>query len=104
MTPDEYWNADPFLAKAYVKVHKLRIEQTNQQLWMQGLYIHKAVEAVVANMFSKRTHKYLEKPIDLFKTQEDVDEEKVIKEREKAVKMFESMRKQWEKKHGTNST
>lgn len=106
MTPEQYWEGDPYLAKFYFEAHKLRIEQRNQELWMQGLYIYNALNVVAANTvnaFSKHhrpQQKYLEKPLPMFKSDEDLSEEAKEKERKKAIEGFESMRKAWKQKHG----
>ena len=106
MSPEQYWEGDPYLAKFYFEAHKLRIEQKNQELWMQGLYIYNALNVVAANTanaFSKHHHpqqKYLEKPIPMFKTEDEIAEETQIKERQKTIQGFEAMRKAWKQKHG----
>jgi predicted metal-dependent peptidase len=72
MTMDEYWNASPYLVRYYREAHKMRIEQRNQELWLQGLYIYNAFGVVLANAFSKKgrtKEKYMEKPIELFPKQ-----------------------------------
>lgn len=71
MTYDEFWFGKPILAKYYREKHKLEIEQTNQQLWLQGLYIYDALSVVMNNSFSKRKEKYVEKPFDIFQKSEE---------------------------------
>lgn len=104
MTAEEYWEGDPYLARSFYKAHKLEIEMRNQELWLQGLYFFKATETALANAFSKRVHKYLEKPIDLFRTEEKANEENAEKERAKAIEAFKAMRKKWETEHGNTGT
>ena len=102
MTAEEYWEGDPRLAQAFYKAHKLKITMTNQQLWLQGLYIYRAVDVVVGNALRKKgtpASKYIEQPIKLFKTEEEITEEKVLEERKKAVNAFEAIRKAWVAKH-----
>ena len=43
MTEGQYWNGDPQLVKTYRKKHELQREQTNQEMWLQGLYIYEAL-------------------------------------------------------------
>lgn len=43
MSWDEYWYADPWMAKAYRKAYKLRKQQANHDLWLQGLYVYEAI-------------------------------------------------------------
>lgn len=96
MSPEQYWEGDPYLVRFFYQKHKLWIEQRNQELWLQGFYVYKAMETVMANSFSKRTYHYLDKPIELLKTEEEKSEEVVQKERDKAVEAFKAMRKTWE--------
>lgn len=88
MTLDEYWNASPLLVKWYRQAHKMRIEQRNQELWLQGLYIYNAFGTVLANAFAKKgatKHKYLDKPIDLFAKADQPTEEEIIETRNSVV-------------------
>ena len=68
MTYDEYWRMDCELVRAYRKAYEYRQEYDNSQLWLQGLYIYRALEAQRPgwNFWSKKPpkpEKYLEKPI-----------------------------------------
>lgn len=104
MTAEEYWEGDPYLARSFMKAHKLKIEMRNQELWLQGLYNFKAVETALANAFSKRQHKYIEKPINMFETPEEQSDAAAEKERAKAIDAFKAMRKKWEIEHGSTGT
>lgn len=56
MTPDEYWNGDCMLAKAYREADDIRQRRRNQELWLQGMYVYEAILdcAPLLNAFSKR--------------------------------------------------
>ena len=43
MTPEQYWDGDPYLARAFRKADELRMERKNQELWLQGMYIYEAI-------------------------------------------------------------
>lgn len=104
MTPEQFWEGDPYLVRAYYQKHKLYINQRNQELWLQGLYIYQALNTVVGNALRKKgqpTEKYLEKPIDLFP--EETARKKAEEEREKIATYFEAMRKNWVAKHGSTN-
>lgn len=106
MSPEEYWEGNPYLAQDYYKAHKLYIEQKNQELWLQGVYFCKALDTVIGNAFRKSGSpalKYFEKPLDLFATDEkEVSEETKEKERKKAVAAFEALRKAMVAKNAKN--
>jgi len=96
MTYDQYWNDDCQLVKFYRKAHKLKNEQKNQELWLQGMYIYEALCNVspVLHAFAKRGTRpfpYPEKPYSL--TKEGNKQEKEIQEkvnRQKAKAVFEA--------------
>lgn len=93
MTMDEYWNASPHLVKYYREAHRHKVEERNQELWLQGLYIYNAFSVVLANAFSKKgatKHKYLDKPIELFPKAVSDDEKAILETRSKVVNVLNS--------------
>ena len=90
MTPEQYWDGDPSLAKYYRKAHELQRKRKNEDLWLQGMYIYEALCDVspIMNGFAKKgtkPHPYTDRPYSI--TSEDRKEERKIKEqrdREKA--------------------
>lgn len=46
MTPEQYWDGDPMLAKYYRQAEEIRNERRNQELWLQGMYIYDAILCV----------------------------------------------------------
>ena len=72
MTYDEYWCMDCTLVKDYRKAYEYRQEYENSQLWLQGLYVYRAIEAQRPGwvFYGKKTPKpesYLEKPLAVTK-------------------------------------
>lgn len=67
MTYKEYWQMDCELVRAYRKAYELKQEYDNSQLWLQGLYVYRALEAQRPgwNFWNKhaKVEKYLDKPI-----------------------------------------
>ena len=96
MTPEQYWDGDPALAKYYRKAEELRRKRRNEELWLQGMYIYEALCDVspVMNAFAKRGTKprpYSDHPYAL--TVKERDDERVLREkqdREKARKYMEA--------------
>ena len=96
MSPDQYWDGDPTLAKHYRKAEELRRKRRNEELWLQGMYIYEALCDVspVLNAFAKKGTKprpYSDHPYAL-SVQERKDE-KVLqekKDREKAKRYMEA--------------
>ena len=91
MSYEQYWDESPYLAIAYRKAHRLRMEMDNQKAWLQGLYVYDAFAVCLANAFSKRGAKkkdYIDKPIDIFPLTE---KEKKKREKEEYAKMQKAM-------------
>ena len=61
MSYDEYWHSSPYRAKFYLKAHKLKVKQKDEELWMQGMYIYEALCDVspILHAFSKKGTKPL---------------------------------------------
>ena len=69
MSYDEYWNGDNDAPRHYMKADRLRRRRTNEELWLQGLYIYNAVYALspALNAASKdfKPEPYLDQPVPL---------------------------------------
>ena len=94
MTPEQYWDDDPMLAKYYRKADEIRRKRRNEELWLQGMYIYEALCDVspVLHAFAKRGTKpapYSDHPYALTVT--DREEEKKIKERHEREKARQYM-------------
>lgn len=89
MPSHEFWEGDPWLVQGYRKAHDLRNEQRNQEMWLQGLYIHEAVAVAIANAFGKKKgqkpEKYLTKPIRITPLTEQEREAQAEAAREKLI-------------------
>ena len=106
MTMDEYWDAAPHLARWYRQAHKMRVEQKNQELWLQGLYVFNAFGVVLANAFPKKgatEHKYLEKPIDLFPKPGEPTQEEIMETRNSVVNTLNRFAKAFKAKQAAKA-
>ena len=98
MSYDEYWRMDCELVRAYRKAYEFRQEYDNSQLWLQGLYIYKAIEAqrpgwVFYGKKAPKPEKYLEKPLAV------TEELRKQYEAEKTQKMAEQFRAAFRKRN-----
>ena len=100
MSYNEFWYGKPELATAYRKLHRLQAEQTNQQLWLQGLYIQNAVAVAINNAFSKQKLKYIKEPIQLYPPTEDEKQAKAEETRRKLVEKLNAWKDAFEKSKG----
>lgn len=68
MTYDDYWYGDPLMVRAFYKADQLRQKRINDEAWLYGAYVYRAIEATVGNMNRKKGAKpieYPQKPIEL---------------------------------------
>ena len=79
-------------------------------MWMQGLYVYKALETALYNAFAPKTAtpmNYLEEPIRITPLPEEERRAKEEEENEKKLKAFTNyltqVQKNWEKKHGRSN-
>lgn len=105
MTYDEFWYEDCWIAYYQLKAYKIKKEQENEKLWLQGMYIYEAIIDVspILHAFSKKGTKplpYAKEPYSLGtkKETEKVDEKERKKELLKAQLFFENWVTQTQKK------
>ena len=87
MTPEQYWDGDPQLAKYYRKADELKRQRENQKLWLQGMYIYEALcdVAPILRAFAPKGTKptpYTDHPYSIT-TKERADEKKLQEKRER---------------------
>ena len=106
MTPEQYWDGDCTLAKAYRKAEELRTERRNQEMWLQGMYIYEAICDVspILHAFARKgakPHPYPEKPYAITEKQiREQREEKARKLAEKGKRFMEAMMQSTNKRFG----
>lgn len=86
MTYDQYWKQDCDLVKPYRKADEIRKKRTNEEAWLQGAYIYNALCSVapILHAFAKNGTKpdpYLEKPIPITKSDQEIREEEEMRAR-----------------------
>ena len=99
MTPEQYWDGDPELARAYRKADEIRMERKNQELWLQGMYVYEAIcdASPILHDFAKKGTKpypYVDKPYPINEKQhkrEAIDKEKA--KFDKGKKLMEAFMK-----------
>ena len=86
MSPEQYWDGDPMLAKYYRKADEIKTERINQEKWLQGMYIYEAIcdASPILHAFAKKgakPHPYSDKPYPLTSKQREQN----LEAKEKAV-------------------
>ena len=85
-----FWFGDYTQLKYYKDAHMLKVEQRNQEMWMQGLYFYEAVSVAISNAMKKKGQPPDTYPKEPHRVTPLTEEEK---EREKQ-KMVENFRAQ----------
>ena len=90
MTYEQFWYGDPWMVEAFKDAYLLTRRVKNEELWLEGLYIYRAVHAVVASAFGGRSEKYIANPLDFLPKakQEKLQEE--YTQRQKVINYFNS--------------
>lgn len=86
MTYDQYWYGDVWMVKAFREADRLRKEQMNTELWLQGLYYYDAVCCALQNAFRKKSDppaKYPMEPYDIFPKEMTREEREAQEEAER---------------------
>lgn len=100
MTWDEYWKDDVCKVIYYRKKDKLDRQRKNNELWLEGVYFYKALEAVVPALipFNKnpKVDPYLDEPIAL--TKEEQEERERKKNQESLLRLRDALQKASERK------
>ena len=93
MTYDQYWKEDPALVLDYLEAFNLQRKRRNEEMWLQGLYVYKAIGSfaeVFVGLPAKgaKIREYEKEPIPL--TREEME---MRIERNKKKKFDEIMEK-----------
>ena len=105
MTYEQYWEGNPILVRYYHDAHLLKIEQKNQELWLQGLYFFYAISPALYNSNplgskTRKLQKYIEEPIRITPLTEEERKEKERKEKGKIISYLNKLKTSWDKKGG----
>lgn len=102
MTAAEYWDGENELKRAYRAAYKMRVNEQNFNLWLQGKYIYDAMCCVspIFNPFSKKKEPfpYTEHPYDLFDDDRKARlEEKKKREYKEVLAKMKARMESWNK-------
>lgn len=62
---EDFWNANPHIINIYIEAHKKQMEIQDEQNWVLGMYVMRAVEVAIDHCLRGKKSKaeYLDKPI-----------------------------------------
>lgn len=91
MTYEEYWYGDPLMVRAFYKAEKIRQKRINEEAWLYGAYVHRAVRSAlsISEFFrpkNQRPDEYPQKPIEFSGSKEvETEVEKENRENREAL-------------------
>ena len=103
MTPEQYWDGEIGLCKAYRDVYRMRMERedrmADQTAWLQGLYIRDALQSVylMVNGFvpkGTQAEEYPKKPYSIQEEERKREEAETRKQEEERKKKEEQQTQQ----------
>ena len=98
MTYEQYWYGDPLMVRAFYEAEKLRQKRVNEEAWLYGSYVLRALDATVMNILRKgQAHEYPLEPIGTEKKRERNDEQDAVFARAYMMQMMQAG-KNWGKR------
>ena len=102
MTYEQFWFGDPWMVRAYAQSYLLKRRIRNEEMWLQGVYMCHALQAVVGTIFGKKQIKYIEKPLDIYEKTEAEKEYDQRVERKKLIDWLNRLKKSADLKQGVD--
>ena len=99
---DRFWKLNPRLIKPYTKAYRIRKQEENVMLYVQGRYFADAIISTVGNMFKGKNTKafeYPKKPYELFTEQVELTEEEIKRQRENLLLSLKIMMGNFNRTH-----
>lgn len=110
MTYEQYWDGDPAMTKYYRQCSEINLERESQRMWLQGLYIYKAL-LCVAPLYDFMSRKrepqpYLEAPYPVTRKRDnqarkEAADKKLANDLDFVKAWAESFNKRFENKEGS---
>ena len=91
MSYEQYWNERPELVKAYKKAHEMKLARKNEELWLQGMYVHEGTNVSLAKFSGNKNAKYLEEPLPITKEQLKAKREREARKKYERMKAIMEM-------------
>lgn len=93
MTYEQFWTGDPWMTRAYSQAHLLKRKMANEDSWILGGYIARAVSVAISNSFSKHGGaKYLNEPLKIFPKTEAEEAAEVRENKRKLIEYLNSLK------------
>ena len=98
MTYEQYWDGDVWMVRDFWQSHKLKLQEQNQQAYIQGMYVYSAIASMVPVLrpFSKarKPENYLDEPIDFYGFKNEAQGKNPVKQKVDEQKQSDNKAKQ----------
>lgn len=90
MTYEQYWYGDTHMARAFYKADKIRQKRMNDEAWLYGAYVARALDATICNALRKKgdiPSEYPKEPIwdDAWDDEDEREDQKREREAQETV-------------------
>lgn len=80
------------MVRAYAQAYLMQRKVTNEEMWLQGIYMCHALQSVIGTAFGNKRIKYIEKPLEIYeKTKLEKDQE-IRMERQKLINWLNKLK------------
>lgn len=62
VSEERFWHMNPHRLRPYIKAKQIRNEEDDRSAWLRGLYVHKAIVAVLPVPKGQKHQEYPKKP------------------------------------------
>ena len=103
ITEGEFWKLNIRKLRPYLKAEEIKRDRMNEEAWLMGLYVFKAVNVVANNILSKKGTKpqeYFDKPIRIRPYSEQELEEQRKQQLQHTIDYLNSLKCTKDKKNG----
>ena len=91
------------MVRAYAQAYLLKRKIANEDAWLTGLYVNKALAVTMTSAFSSKRDKYFEKPLDIFPKTKAEKQAEIREERRKLVNWLSKLKAVFNNKKNTGS-
>ena len=90
MSYDEFWHGEPERINFYKKAYDMKKEIRNNELWLQGFYIYRALMATSGYSFGKKNDppNYYEEPLAITDNEKKIRKERELEREKKEALAF----------------
>ena len=80
------------MVRAYAQAYLMKRKVTNEEMWLQGIYMCHALQSIIGTAFGKKKIDYIKKPLEIYEKTEFEKEQEVRMERQKLVNWLNRLR------------